>query len=71
MLDTAPLFLRRHAVTKLSKSVELRGTRLPICHQRLKFVSFTMDAHEYQGIEQNPDKPSKVIEIWCDEGAQA
>ena len=37
------------------KSVPVRRTS----SQRLRIAAFTADGHEYQAIEQNPEKPSR------------
>jgi len=37
------------------KSIPVRGTS----RQRLKTMAFTVAGHEYQAIEQNPEKPSR------------
>lgn len=42
-------------VTVESNSAAVRRTST----QRLKTASFTIEGHEYQAIEQNPDKPSR------------
>jgi hypothetical protein len=42
--------------------IDLRGKKFPINrtgHNRLRTVRFTIDGHEYQAIEQNPEKPSR------------
>ncbi|HET7208732.1 MAG TPA: hypothetical protein VFI95_19295 [Terriglobales bacterium] len=43
-------------------AVEVQGKKLRVGRtstQRLNTVRFTMNGHEYQAIEQNPDKPSR------------
>ena len=60
MLDTELLASIANQLTS-SDTVELDGTRLPVRrlgHQRLKSMSINIDGHEYQAIEQNPEKPS-------------
>jgi hypothetical protein len=47
-------------VTKSSVTVE--GNSAPVRRtstQHLKTAAFTVDGHEYQAIEQNPEKPSR------------
>ena len=43
-------------------SVAVGGASSPVkraSRQRLKAVAFSVDGHEYQAIEQNPEKPSR------------
>lgn len=45
-----------------SGKVIIEGKTLPVTrtsYQRLKTVRFHMGGHQYQAIEQNPDKPSQ------------
>ncbi len=47
-------------MTSTSASVE--GKSIPVRHtsrQHLRTAAFTVGGHEYQAIEQNPDKPSR------------
>jgi hypothetical protein len=47
---------------KAGKRVEIDGRSVQVkrtSSQRLKTVSFTLDGRDYQGIEQNPEKPSR------------
>ena len=60
MLDTELLASIANQL-RASDTVELDGTRLHVRrlgHQRLKSMSLSIDRHEYQAIEQNPEKPS-------------
>jgi hypothetical protein len=44
------------------KTVNVGGTSEPVprtSSQRLRTVAFKVDGHEYQAIEQNPEKPSR------------
>jgi hypothetical protein len=43
-------------------SVSVGGDSLPVrrtSRQRLKTMAFTVGGHQYQAIEQNPEKPSR------------
>jgi|SRR5271157_4274314 len=43
-------------------SVDVEGESAPVrrtSRQRLKTVAFNVDGHQYQAIEQNPEKPSR------------
>ena len=56
--------LLRSIATQLMSgtSAKVEGKNLRVGRastHRLKTVRFTMDSHEYQAIEQNPDKPSR------------
>ena len=45
-----------------STSVSVDGESIPVrrtSRQRLKTMAFTVAGHEYQAIEQNPEKPSQ------------
>ena len=45
-----------------SASVRVEGKSVPVrrtSRQRLKTMAFTVTGHEYQAIEQNPEKPSR------------
>jgi hypothetical protein len=45
-----------------STSVSVDGKSIPVrrtSRQRLKTMAFTVAGHEYQAIEQNPEKPSR------------
>ena len=47
---------------KAGNKVEIDGKANAVkrtSSQRLKTVSFTLDGRDYQGIEQNPEKPSR------------
>jgi hypothetical protein len=43
-------------------SVGVEGKSAPVrrtSRQRLKTIAFSVDGHQYQAIEQNPEKPSR------------
>jgi hypothetical protein len=45
-----------------STSVGVEGKSIPVrrtSSQRLKMIAFSVKGHEYQAIEQNPEKPSR------------
>ena len=45
-----------------STSVSVEGKSIPVRHtsrQHLRTAAFTIGGHEYQAIEQNPQKPSR------------
>ena len=45
-----------------STSVSVEGKSIPVRHttrQHLRAVAFTVGGHEYQAIEQSPEKPSR------------
>src|SRR6516164_7991315 len=61
MLD-AELLKSIAAQLMTSTSVSLNGKSVPVrrtSSQRLKTVAFSVGGHEYQAIEQNPEKPSR------------
>lgn len=61
MLDTAVLASIAQQMTQAT-FVELDGEKLSVRRtsgQRLRTLSFAIDGHPYQAIEQNPEKPSR------------
>jgi len=61
MLD-AELLKSIAAQLMTSTSVSVDGKSVPVRHtsqQRLRTAAFTVGSHEYQAIEQNPEKPSR------------
>ena len=65
MVDSS--ILSRVATQLMSGStVEVRGQRLTVRRtsaNRLRIVAFTLDGHQYEAIEQNPDKPSPWAQL--------
>jgi hypothetical protein len=61
MLDTTLLSsIAKQLMT--GTEVDVQGKRVPIrrtSSRRLKTMMFEMNGREYQGIEQNPEKPSQ------------
>ena len=50
-------------------SVSVGGISIPVrrtSRQHLKTAAFSVEGHQYQAIEQNPEKPSPAILIWTD-----
>ncbi len=61
MLD-AELLKSVAAQLMTSRSVDVNGKSVPVRRtstQRLKTVTFSVEGHRYQAIEQNPEKPSR------------
>ena len=61
MLD-AELLKSIAAQLMTSASVRVERKSIPVrrtSRQRLKTMAFTLAGHEYQAIEQNPEKPSR------------
>ena len=61
MLDTALLASIAAQMMK-SNTVDVNGKSVPVSRtskHRLRTLGFTVDAREYEAIEQNPDKPSR------------
>ena len=61
MLD-AELLKSIAAQLMTSASVRVEGKSIPVLRtsrQQLKTMAFTVTGHEYQAIEQNPEKPSR------------
>lgn len=61
MLD-ADLFASIASQLMTGSAVQIEGKRFPVQHtstQRLRTVSFAVSGHEYQAIEQSPEKPSR------------
>lgn len=61
MLD-AELLKSIAAQLMTSTSVSIDGTSVPVrrtSQQRLRTAAFKVGGHEYQAIEQNPEKPSR------------
>jgi len=65
MLDTEILSsVAKQMMT--SKAVEIDGKVTSVSRtggHRLRTVAFQIDGHEYQAIEQNPEKPSRWAEL--------
>jgi hypothetical protein len=51
----ASQLMTKASVSMEGQSVPVRGTS----HQHLKTAAFAVGEHEYQAIEQNPEKPSR------------
>ncbi len=61
MIDTE-LFSAVAVQMMSGKAVEVEGKSIPVrrtSSQRLRTLGFTSGKHEYQAIEQNPEKPSR------------
>lgn len=61
MLD-AELLKSIAAQLMTSTSISVDGRSVPVrrtSQQRLRTAGFTVGSHEYQAIEQNPEKPSR------------
>ena len=61
MIDAETLkSIAMQLMTGTSISVDGRSTLVrSTSRQRLKTAAFTVEGHEYQAIEQNPEKPSR------------
>ena len=59
--SVASQLLTGMAVTVAGSSATVRRTS----RQHLKTAAFRVEGHEYQAIEQNPDKPSRSGQLAC------
>jgi hypothetical protein len=55
LLSVADQLMERAEVDVRGKKFRVKRTG----HNRLRSLIFNIDGHEYQAIEQNPDKPSR------------